>query len=188
MNRTSLEKNSFKLPLRLILIIPFLAQIFALVGLTGYLSLRNGQKAVNDMASQMRSNATNHIDRHLDSYLSIPHKLNQINLQAVRLGLLQLNDFERTEKYFWEQMQQFDVGYMNYANTEGEFIGVERLENNNFAIHEILKPNILGLTSYATDSNPQNIKNIFLIASIAYRAIALVTLVVQDWAWRSPDR
>jgi signal transduction histidine kinase len=152
MNSTSPEKKSFRLPLRLILILPFLIQIFALVGLTGYLSLRNGQKAVNDMASQMRSSATNHIDRHLDSYLSIPHKLNQINLQAVSLGLLKLDDFERTEKYFWAQMQQFDVGYINYANTEGEFIGVERLEDNTFATHEILKPNILGLTSYATNS------------------------------------
>jgi signal transduction histidine kinase len=152
MNSTSPEKKSFRLPLRLILIVPFLVQIFALVGLTGYLSLRNGQKAVNDMASQMRSSATNRIDQHLDSYLSIPHKLNQINLQAVRLGLLKLDDFERTEKYFWAQMQQFDVGYVNYANTAGEFIGVERLEDNAFAMHEVVKPNILGLTSYATNS------------------------------------
>ncbi|MFM2312430.1 MAG: hypothetical protein RLZZ04_1706 [Cyanobacteriota bacterium] len=152
MNSTSPAKKSFRLPLRLILIVPFLVQIFALVGLTGYLSLRNGQKAVNDMASQMRASATNHIDRHLDSYLSIPPKLNQINLQAVRLGLLKLDDFEQTEKYFLAQMQQFDVGYINYGNKEGEFIGVERLEDNTFAIHEVVKPNILGLTSYATNS------------------------------------
>ncbi|MEN9519315.1 MAG: hypothetical protein RLZZ381_1903 [Cyanobacteriota bacterium] len=152
MNRISLEKNSLKLPLRLILIIPFIVQIFALVGLTGYLSLRNGQKAVNDLASQMRSDATNNIDRHLDSYLSVPHKLNQINLQAVRLGVLDLNNFDILGHYFWEQMQQFDVGYINYASIAGEFIGVERLENNTFAIHEVLKPNITGLTSYQTDS------------------------------------
>jgi signal transduction histidine kinase len=152
MINTSLEKNSLKLPLRLLLIVPFIAQIFAVVGLTGYLSLRNGQKAVNDAASQMRLDASNYIDHHLDSYLSVPNKLNQINLEAVRLGLLELNDFKRTEKYFWGQMQQFDVGYVNYASTEGEFIGVERLENNTFAIHEVLKPDITDLTSYQTDS------------------------------------
>ena len=150
MDSASTPKKSFKPPLRLILIVPFILQIFAAVGLTGYLSLRNGQKAVNDLASQLRSDATSNIDRHLDSYLSVPHKLNQINLQAVRLGLLELNDFERTGQYFWGQMQQFDVGYVNYANTEGEFIGVERLEDNTFAIHEVLKPNIVALTSYET--------------------------------------
>ncbi len=148
----STKKNSLKLPLRLILIVPFIAQIFAAVGLTGYLSLRNGQKAVNNLASQLRSDATNNIDRHLDSYLSVPHKLNEINLEAVRLGLLDLNDFQRSGHYFWQQMQQFDVGYINYASTAGEFIGVERLEDNTFAIHEALEPDIVGLTSYETDS------------------------------------
>ena len=150
MDSASTPKKSFKPSLRLILIVPFILQIFAVVGLTGYLSLRNGQKAVNDLASQLRSDATNNIDRHLDSYLSVPHKLNRINLQAVRLGLLELNDFERIGQYFWGQMQQFDVGYVNYANTEGEFIGVERLEDDTFAIHEVLKPNIVALTSYET--------------------------------------
>ena len=152
MDSVSTNKNGFKLPLRLILIVPFILQTFAIVGLTGYLSLRNGQKAVNDLASQLRSDTTNNIDRHLDSYLSVPHKLNEINLDAVRLGLLELDDFERTGKYFLGQMQQFDVGYVNYASTEGEFIGVEKLKDNTFVIHEVLKPNILALTSYQTDS------------------------------------
>lgn len=151
MDSISTKKNGLKLPLRLILIVPFVAQVFAVVGLTGYLSLRNGQKAVNDLASQLRSDTTTNIDRHLDSYLSVPHKLNEINLQAVRLGLLELDDFERIGKYFWGQMQQFDVGYVNYASTEGEFIGVEKLEDNTFAIHETLEPNIVGMTSYETD-------------------------------------
>ncbi|BDA69207.1 hypothetical protein RIVM261_058700 [Rivularia sp. IAM M-261] len=34
-----------KLPLRLILVVPFIVQIFAVVGLVGYLSFKNGQKA-----------------------------------------------------------------------------------------------------------------------------------------------
>ncbi|MGL6340543.1 MAG: cache domain-containing protein, partial [Waterburya sp.] len=146
------ERNSLKLPLRLLLVVSFIAQIFALVGLTGYLSLRNGQKAVNDLASQMRLNTTNYIDHHLDSYLSVPNKLNKINLEAVRLGLLKLDDFKRTEKYFLGQMKQFDVGYINYCNKEGEFIGVERLEDNTFATHEVLKPDITDLTSYKINS------------------------------------
>jgi signal transduction histidine kinase/CheY-like chemotaxis protein len=153
MDSISTERSRLKLPLRLILIVPFIVQIFAAVGLTGYLSLRNGQKAVNNIASQLRSDAANHIDRHLDSYLSLPHKLNKINLQAVRLGLLELNDYDRLGLYFWGQMQQFGVGYINYASTEGEFIGVERLEDNTFNVHEVLKPNIIGLTSYKTNIN-----------------------------------
>ncbi|MDG2618162.1 hypothetical protein P7L53_18125 [Thermoleptolyngbya sichuanensis XZ-Cy5] len=42
------------LPLRSFLVLPFALQIFAAVGLTGWLSIRNGQRAVNDVASQLR--------------------------------------------------------------------------------------------------------------------------------------
>jgi hypothetical protein len=48
-----MTKPSFRLgkplSLRLVLIVPFVLQIFADVGLVGYVSFRNGQKAVNEM-------------------------------------------------------------------------------------------------------------------------------------------
>ena len=44
-----------KVSLRLILVFPFVLQIFGAVGLTGRPSLRNGQKAVNEVVSQLRS-------------------------------------------------------------------------------------------------------------------------------------
>jgi hypothetical protein len=58
-----------KVPLRLVLVVPFVLQIFAAVGLTGYLSLRNGQKAVNDLASQLRNQVSDRVAQHLNSYL-----------------------------------------------------------------------------------------------------------------------
>jgi hypothetical protein len=42
-----------KQPLHLVLIVPFVAQIWAAVGLTAYFAIRNGQKAVDDMANQL---------------------------------------------------------------------------------------------------------------------------------------
>jgi hypothetical protein len=43
----------FKLPLPLLLIIPFVVQIFAVVGLIGYLSFQNGRAAVDDLANAL---------------------------------------------------------------------------------------------------------------------------------------
>jgi hypothetical protein len=40
----------FKVPLQAILIVPFVIQTVGTVGIVGYLSFRNGQKAVNDVA------------------------------------------------------------------------------------------------------------------------------------------
>ena len=41
--------------LRLLLVVPFVVQIFSAVGITGYISLRNGQQSVNDLANQLNS-------------------------------------------------------------------------------------------------------------------------------------
>ncbi|MEP6517461.1 hypothetical protein [Microcoleus vaginatus] len=47
----SLKNTSRKLRLRTALVVPFVLQIVAAVGLVGYLSFHNGQKAVNDLAT-----------------------------------------------------------------------------------------------------------------------------------------
>ncbi|WP_333198141.1 hypothetical protein [Microcoleus sp. S28C3] len=68
--------------LRTALAVPFL-QIFAAVGLVGYLSFRNGQKAVTDLANQLMTEVSNKTDRHLDNYFSAPHHINQIDIDAI---------------------------------------------------------------------------------------------------------
>ncbi len=77
-----------KIPLRLVLVLPFVLQVFTAVGLVGYLSLRNGQRAVNDLASQLRSEVSNRIDQHLESYLSTARHLAQVNGDSIETGLL----------------------------------------------------------------------------------------------------
>lgn len=152
LTQTSQTANNYKgMPLRLILVVPFVVQIFAAVGLVGYLSARNGQQAVNNLANQLMDKNNNLVNQHLNHYLATPQQINQINLDAVELGLLDLQDFKRTGHYFWKQMQVFDVGYINFANKEGEFIGVERLDNGKLLINETL--GILDrVYIYATDS------------------------------------
>ena len=142
-----------KLPLRLILVLPFILQIFAAVGLTAWLSLRNGQKAVNDMATQLMIEQSNHTTTHLNTYLEIPHQINQVNLAARELSLLDLENFTLTGHYFWKQMQTFDVGYINFANEQAEFIGVERLDDGTLLIHEAVGQDAFHrMRSYQTDS------------------------------------
>jgi PAS domain S-box-containing protein len=146
------QKNPLKVPLRQLLVVPFVLQIFAAVGLTGYFALRNGQKAVNNLAIQLRVEVSDRVRQHLDSYLATPHQINQINLDATQLGLLNLQDFQKTGQYFWKQMQVFDVGYISFGNTKGEFIGVERLDNGSLLINEVSQKNQLGkLYVYQTD-------------------------------------
>ena len=118
---------SKKLPLRLVLIVPFVIQIFAAVGLVGYLSFKNGQKAVNDLANQLMSKTDSLVDEHLDTYLATPHQINQINIDAIEQGLLNLKDLESTGRYFWKQAQVFkNVSWIGYNLKTYEEAGAGR--------------------------------------------------------------
>lgn len=116
------------LPLQLVLIVPFALQIFGAVGLVGYLSFRNGQKAVNDLATQLMERSSGKVIQHLDSYLSVPHKVAQINADAIRMGLLNVRDRQTVGKYFWHQMQAYDVSYIGIGLTTGEGVGAARYD------------------------------------------------------------
>jgi PAS domain S-box-containing protein len=74
-----------KLPLRIVLTIPFILEIIAAVGLTGYLSWRNGQQAVNKFAFQLEKEIGNRIQQELETYLETPQLMNCINTDVIHL-------------------------------------------------------------------------------------------------------
>lgn len=133
------------------------------MGLTGYLFLRNGQKAINHLATQLQIEVSSRIDRHLDTYLAVPHDINQINADAIKLGLLNLRDFQSIEHYFWKQIQVFDVSYISLILSTGEFAGAGYYRDLNHATIDEISPNTKGKDySYATDSQGNRTKVIHI--------------------------
>ncbi|MBW4643252.1 MAG: response regulator [Goleter apudmare HA4340-LM2] len=148
-----IEKLYARVPLRTVLILPFVLQICGSVGLVGYVSYQNGQKAVTELATQLENEICDRIEQHLQHYLTTPQQINQINADAIHLGLLDLSDLETTGHYFWQQMRVFNIGYNKFANPQGEFIGIERLDNGNLLINEVsAKRNIGQLYVYTTNN------------------------------------
>jgi PAS domain S-box-containing protein len=122
-------------PLRVVLVIPFALQTLAAVGLTGWLSLRNGQKAVNDVAAQLRGEVTARIQQHLYTYVETPHTINQINLDALNLGLFDLHESAKLKGYLIKQIQTFDsISYIELGSETKEFVGIEPFENGEFKL------------------------------------------------------
>ncbi|MGL6338549.1 MAG: ATP-binding protein [Waterburya sp.] len=154
-------KKSKQVPLRLILVVPFVLQIFAAVGLTGYLSLRNGQKAVNELATQLQKNVSDRVDQHLDSYLGIPHQINQLNARAINLGLIDTKDLRNFGRYFWQQMRTFkEFGYINFGNPQGDFIGIYRAPDDSLRMDFIEQAYLGQYYGYATDAKGNPTKRI----------------------------
>lgn len=140
-----------KIPLQMILIIPFVLQIFGAVSLVGYLSFKNGQKAVNNLAEQLMDRTSNIVDEHLNSYLSIPHKVNQINADAIQMGLLDVRSRKTVGKYFLKQMQAYDLTYIDIGLTTGEAAGAGRYDGKTITIDDCSSNPPKKLYNYATD-------------------------------------
>jgi methyl-accepting chemotaxis protein len=120
-----------RINIRTLLVLLFWLQTIAAIGLTGWLSILNSQRAIENLAKQLQFEANEVVAARLDDFLSVPHKINQLNVSAIELGVLNVNDFNKLGTYFARQMQTFDeVGYINFGNQSGQFLGIERSEDN----------------------------------------------------------
>lgn len=121
----NLAKKDRKIPLRLILVVPFVIQIFAAVGLTGWLSLRNGQQAVNEVARELRREMTARIEAEIRLFLAAPHTLNQINVAAIKREKIDAKNIRAVEQILWDNLQIFDsIGAVGFENKLGDLIAV----------------------------------------------------------------
>lgn len=136
LKKSAIGKSFSHVSLRTVLIVPFVLQIFAAVGLTGYLSLRNGQKAVNDLAFRLENEVSLRVDQHLKSYLDTARNLAQINGDAIELGLLNPQSQEQLGHFFWKQLQLYNVGYMSLATKIGDFTGAGYFTGNSIVVDE----------------------------------------------------
>ncbi|AKG22781.1 ATP-binding protein [Calothrix sp. 336/3] len=122
-------RHQFKhqLFLRVILIVPFVMQIFAAVGLVGYLSFRNSQETVNDLANQLMEKTSSTVNQHLNHYLSTPHQINRLNADAVKMKRLNLKDLRSAGQYFWKQAEVFEnISWIGFALPTGEVASAGR--------------------------------------------------------------
>ncbi|NJO93709.1 MAG: response regulator [Hydrococcus sp. RM1_1_31] len=137
------RKLARKFRLRTTLIVPFILQIVVAVGLVGYLSYRNGQKTVDELANKLLSEVNSRIELQIDSYLDKPREVQAMNLRAIEMKTLNLEskNFDNVGKVFWNQVQAFNLLYINYGNVEGEYIGTGYFDGNpDFT--KIIKPHL----------------------------------------------
>ncbi len=124
------SKNRRKIPLRLVLVVPFIIQISVAIGLTGWLSFRNGQKAIDDLANQLQGAMGDRIQLQVDAHLKIPHLVNKANENLIQHGLLQRRNLRGIESFFLKEIGSFEsVRNMDWSNESGDHIGVVQLQD-----------------------------------------------------------
>jgi len=100
--------------------------IILAVGLTAWLSFRSGQTTANEMANNVSRKVIDQISERVISFMETPQQFHEMNLAAVRAGIVDLNDFSSLEKFFWNQVFISEsVPYVYYGNEQGDFVGVD---------------------------------------------------------------
>ncbi len=157
-----------QLSLKILLIVPFVIQVIAAVGITGWLSVQNGREATQELAPQIGQEVTNTIEAHVRGYLDTPLEVLQAHGASAKAGQLSFQNLENLDKLLWQQIYQAQNLYFFYAaNPQGQFIGVERRENNAIVLHRSLGTNSLSKTRlqkaiYRLDNNGKTLNQIEL--------------------------
>ncbi len=124
-------KKNVTISLKTILIVPFTALIIIIVGVIGYLSFLNGQKAVNNVAEQLQSEISKRIEDHLSAFLNLPQQINHINTISIQKGGLNASDATSLELHFWNQVKVFkSVSSIYFGNNQGGLVNSGREKNS----------------------------------------------------------
>jgi PAS domain S-box-containing protein len=116
-----------KVPLRFVLIVPFVAIIILAVSLIGYSAFINGHKTVNAAARQIRREISARIEDHLRVFLETPRQINEFNAVSLQQGWSDKKNKKALQAYFLEQVKNHNtISSIYFGNTEGGIIGSGR--------------------------------------------------------------
>ncbi|MEA5466638.1 diguanylate cyclase domain-containing protein [Leptothoe sp. PORK10 BA2] len=120
-------KKSDQLPLNVVLMVLFVSQTVTAVGLTGWLSLRNGRRNVDHLALELSDQVVARIQNQVLNYLDGPHRLNQVFEGAIASQTLNPDDPLALRTFFWHQIRRAQPGStLLYGNPSAEVIGIHK--------------------------------------------------------------
>lgn len=111
-----------QLPLRWVLVIPFVLQISSAVGLTGYLSLRNGQQAVNQLVTELNQEVSERVLQHLDTLTLNSRRVAQITLAEIEAGRISPENSRSFLSFLWQQATTYNIGFLLYGDQQGRLL------------------------------------------------------------------
>ena len=140
-----------KIPLQIMLIVPFVFETVRAVAVVGYLSYRNGQKAVNDVATQLQNDISDRIKENLTYLVAIPFQSFENYDATLSQNRIDLNNGRDVEKFLWRQLPAFPhVAATVFVTANQELFGAERQDDGTIVIRTSEVENNHTLTTYTT--------------------------------------
>lgn len=114
-------------PLKLILIVPFVMQITAAVGLTAWLSIRYSQRTVNELAQQLRNTTARQINTEVQQLLSTAYLVNDLSSKMIQRENLGLTNIQAIQDPYWDYFHTFpNIRGLGIGNEAGDIVEMFR--------------------------------------------------------------
>ncbi len=111
---------------------------------------------INKNISTIHKEITNKVLLKLDSYLDIPHTINNLNDAFIRISENQSDNFDLLRKFFYRQMSIFKtVNIIAFGTEEGTYVEAQRMDDGRIRTGIVNRGN---LELYATDLRGQKLK------------------------------
>jgi GAF domain-containing protein/HAMP domain-containing protein len=116
------------------IILPFALLIIAVTGITGFLSIRNGQQAIQENSSQIISETQQRVSQNLDNVLRTPHLVDKQNSDALLQGIVSIDNPKELMRFFYQQSKNYNaagisIGTTQIGTVDGALYGGNGAEN-----------------------------------------------------------
>jgi PAS domain S-box-containing protein len=119
-----------------VLIVPFMVLLVIVGALISFVSYKNAQSAVNELANSLMAEVGKRIDQNLDSYLRDIEEITQTNASLVRSGMLNPEDQTAMRWHFWSQLHTYGLAStVALGSRQRDFMALER-DNISFILRE----------------------------------------------------
>ncbi|MGB3202114.1 MAG: cache domain-containing protein, partial [Nodosilinea sp.] len=109
------------------MVIPFVVQMTAAVGLTAWLSIRNGQQAVDAAVGHLWAETTAHTNAEVDELLATARAVNTLSVKAIRRRNLDLANIRSVQDLYWDYLNTFPgILGLGAGNSSGDILGMFR--------------------------------------------------------------
>ena len=98
---------------------------------------------ISNTISVIHKEITNKVLIELNSYLSIPHKINDLNKAFLDISPDSPETLERLQKYFFHQLSIYkSVNIIAFGTANGEYIEAQRIESGRIRLGDVLNGNL----------------------------------------------
>ena len=117
-----------KIPMKISVPLLFAAPVFIVVIVLSTLAFIQGISTANELMSQNLAQIHDHIEGRLDDLLNLPARIQKINSNLIRDGLLKPDDLRNWRRALFEQARAFEgLSSITWGGAKGRSVGISRL-------------------------------------------------------------